>query len=159
MALVHGLGREEEDAPVSWCGELCACFFFFSLLLLLCVASTRPSGPTSTARHGWDRPRAAPSVFRNERGCGMSRCMRAPQVVPLCVPKLPYVAAAARRRCVRAACNASASRARAIGMDKLSGCISSPELVRRCIVLQRFAYLRCRALLSRHALLFSSHFG
>ena len=99
----------------------------FSLLLLCVASSTRPSGPTSTARHGWDRPRAAPRVFRNGRGGGMSRCMRAPQVVRLCVPKLPCVAAAARRRCVRAACIASASRARALGMDKLSGCISRPS--------------------------------
>ena len=53
-------------------------------------------------------------VFRNRRGCGMSRCMRVPQVVRLCVPLLlvwqrrvgamPRARIALRRRPPRA-CN------------------------------------------------------
>ena len=68
----------------------------------------------------------------------MSRCMRAPQVVRLCVPKLPYVAAAARRRCVRAACNASASPAR-VHRQKYQGWLHLAHASPRCMAFVRVA--------------------
>ena len=82
-----------------FCGELRAAVARFFSAAVVC---------------GFDHPRAAPSVFRNRRGSGMSRCMRAPQVVRLCVPLLlvwqrrvgamPRARIALRRRRARA-CN------------------------------------------------------
>ena len=93
------------------CVSLCACFFFFSAAVV-CASTVRA-------------PRRA--CFCNRRGGDMSRCMRAPQVVRLCVPKMPCVAAVARRRCGRAACIASTSSARVQIHWIIFGCISRPS--------------------------------